>query len=118
MQQNIAQSIRTKGSMGKLLNSDELYNKANNAVDNLNKIIDEVNSGQGTVGKFLKDPSLYNNANKMVANSNQLVADINAGKGRWASWPKMRQWPRSSTTPSPAENIADRLERAKARPAS
>ena len=54
------------GTIGKLLNSDELYNKANAAVDSLNKIIDEVNNGKGTIGKFLKDPSLYDNANKTV----------------------------------------------------
>ena len=68
LQQIVAQAQHsTNGSIGKLLNSDELYNKADLAVDNLNKTIDQINSGNGTIGKFIKDPALYDNANQTMA---------------------------------------------------
>ena len=47
LQQVVSQINSPNGTIGKLINSDELYNKANAAIDNLNKIIDEVNNGQG-----------------------------------------------------------------------
>ena len=64
--------LAAKAPSASCWNSDELYNKLNTSVDNVNHIIDDVNGGKGTIGKFLKDPSLYDNANKMVANGNQV----------------------------------------------
>jgi exonuclease VII small subunit len=82
-----------KGSLGKLINDDTLYTRANSAVDRLDKITIALDEGKGSAGKLLKDDSLYNNLNAAVANTNQLVAEINAGKGAWARWPKTRPSP-------------------------
>jgi phospholipid/cholesterol/gamma-HCH transport system substrate-binding protein len=57
-----------KGSLGKLLVSDELYRNTNDVVAKLNAIVDDLNAGKGTVGKFLKDPSLHNNADATIDN--------------------------------------------------
>ncbi len=74
--------VSGKGSIGKLLVSDQLYQNANATIDKLNVIIDELNAGKGTAGKFLKDPTLYNTANDTIANVKKLTDDVNAGQGR------------------------------------
>ena len=74
-------SAAARAAIGKLIASDEAYNKAIAAVDKLNAVIDDLQQGKGTAGKLLKDPSLYNNANETIANVKKLTDDINAGKG-------------------------------------
>src|ERR1700723_3262307 len=48
-----------KGTFGQLINSPDLYNKANNTVDELQKLMKNLNSGRGTIGKFMTDDTLY-----------------------------------------------------------
>jgi len=50
-------------------------------VDKINKLADEILSGQGSIGKLLTDPSLFNNANEVVNETRKLVAALNTNKG-------------------------------------
>ena len=77
----VNQVAQGKGTLGKLLVDDELYQQSEHYRDKLNVVIDDINAGKGTAGKFLKDPALYDNANKTIANVKKLTDDINAGKG-------------------------------------
>ena len=77
----VANVANGKGSLGKLLVDDQLYKSANDTVDKLNHIIDDLRAGKGSAGKFLSDSALYDNANKTMASVKQMTDDINAGKG-------------------------------------
>ena len=51
-----------KGSLGKLINDDQLYLQTTEAAAELNDILKKINSGQGTLGKLINDDSLYYDA--------------------------------------------------------
>jgi phospholipid/cholesterol/gamma-HCH transport system substrate-binding protein len=50
-------------------------------VKKIDKIADQVSSGQGTIGKFLVDPTLYDKAVALVAEAQRLVGVLNTDKG-------------------------------------
>jgi len=78
----IMESVETgKGSLGKFIYNEELYQKANRSVDDVNRLIAHAASGRGTIGKFLMDDTVYNNTNRTVSEFNQMLADVRAGKG-------------------------------------
>lgn len=84
-----------KGTVGKLIYDDALYNSALNSVSYLKdaateakltladarRVIDQANSGQGTIGKLLKDETLYNQTTLAMTNVNEILEKINQGKG-------------------------------------
>jgi phospholipid/cholesterol/gamma-HCH transport system substrate-binding protein len=51
-----------KGTFGKLLKDDTLYNETTSSLTILKEILQKMNQGQGTVGKLINDPELYRNA--------------------------------------------------------
>lgn len=78
----VSQNLKEgKGTIGKLLVSDELYNKLNDAVQGFHKMSVKLNSDQGTLGKLINDPTLYDDAKKALANLKEITAKINSGKG-------------------------------------
>ena len=71
-----------KGTAGKLLKDEQLYNDArdtivkfNTATTKLDILIGDAQSGKGTVGKLLTDETLYNNLNQTTANINQITTE-------------------------------------------
>lgn len=84
-----------KGSVGKLIYDEALYNSAYAAVTNLQdaasqikttvadarRVVDQVNAGQGTVGKLLHDETLYNDATASMSNLKEILEKINQGQG-------------------------------------
>src|SRR5216683_1122322 len=78
----IVDNLQTgKGSIGQLINNPDLYNKANNTVDELLKLEKNLNNGRGSIGKLLKDDALYNNLNSTLVHANSIMAEADAGKG-------------------------------------
>ena len=101
------QSISTqisqgKGTIGKLIYDDSLYNSALTTVTNLQdtasqvklalsdargaladarNVISQVNSGQGTIGKLLKDEALYNETTASMTNLKEILQKMNQGQG-------------------------------------
>ena len=94
------QSITTqiaqgKGTVGKLLYDETLYNSALSSVTKLEdaaaqikftigdarRIIDQVNSGQGTIGKLLKDETLYHETAESMTNLKEILQKMNQGQG-------------------------------------
>jgi len=63
-----------QGTLGKLINDDEVYAKLKDQLDRLDNIIAKVENGQGTFGRLINDDTLYNDISK-------IVADIKEGKG-------------------------------------
>jgi phospholipid/cholesterol/gamma-HCH transport system substrate-binding protein len=84
-----------KGTVGKLIYDESLYNTALSAVTNLQdtasqikltvadarKVVDQVNSGQGTVGRLLKEDALYRETTNFMTNLRQISEKINQGTG-------------------------------------
>ena len=91
-----------KGSVGKLLYDDTLYNTALSAVvglqagtaelkstvleargmmTNANFIITQINAGQGTLGKLAKDEKLYVEMTLAMTNAREILEKVNRGQG-------------------------------------
>ncbi len=71
-----------KGSAGKLLKDEQLYDEArvtlakfNSTATKLDILIGDAQSGKGTIGKLLTDETLYNNVNQTASNFNQLSSE-------------------------------------------
>jgi phospholipid/cholesterol/gamma-HCH transport system substrate-binding protein len=73
--------VDNKGSIGLLLNSPDLYNKANDAVTHLQQLLDGVTSGKGSIGKLVTDDQLYNRLNDTTAKLQDIATQIDEGKG-------------------------------------
>jgi phospholipid/cholesterol/gamma-HCH transport system substrate-binding protein len=90
-----SQIAQGKGTVGKLIKDETLYNSALAAVTNLQgtaaevrqtvadarKIVDQVNSGHGTVGKLLNDDALYRETTTSMTNLKEILQKINQGQG-------------------------------------
>jgi phospholipid/cholesterol/gamma-HCH transport system substrate-binding protein len=95
MQSVSAQISEGKGTVGKLIYDDALYNSAYASISNLqdtatdikaavNKaqgVIDQVNAGQGTLGKLVKDDALYHETTASMTNLKEILQKINQGQG-------------------------------------
>jgi phospholipid/cholesterol/gamma-HCH transport system substrate-binding protein len=90
-----SQIAQGKGTLGKLIKDESLYNSALSTVSNLQdttteikatvadarKVVAQVNSGQGTVGKLLKDDTLYRETTESMTNLKEILQKINQGQG-------------------------------------
>ena len=91
-----------KGSVGKLLYDETLYNTALSAVvglqagtaelkstvleargmmTNANSIITQINAGQGTLGRLAKDEKLYVEMTLAMTNAREILEKVNRGQG-------------------------------------
>ncbi|MBV9145163.1 MAG: MCE family protein, partial [Acidobacteria bacterium] len=70
-----------KGSVGKIINDPELYNRANATIAQLEKLTNQISSGRGSIGKLLYSDELYTKIDDSVGKLNKLVDDVNSGKG-------------------------------------
>ena len=79
---NIVDNLESgKGSIGKLINDPELYNKANATVDELHTLEVNLNNGRGSIGKLMTDDTLYNRLNSTVASLGQVATSLQSDKG-------------------------------------
>src|SRR3984957_7735641 len=70
-----------RGSIGRLINSPDLYNKENKTVDQLLTLEKNLNAGRGSLGKLMPDDSLYNRFNDTVAKLESIANSVDSGKG-------------------------------------
>jgi len=77
-----------RGTVGKLIYDQTLYNSALDTVSNLQStvasaqvMINTVTNGQGTLGKLLTDATLYNETTASMTNLHQILFKINNGQG-------------------------------------
>jgi phospholipid/cholesterol/gamma-HCH transport system substrate-binding protein len=70
-----------KGTVGKLINDPEMYNKATLTINELQTVVANLNAGKGSAGKLLHDDELYNRLNDTSAKLQQITTDLNNGKG-------------------------------------
>jgi phospholipid/cholesterol/gamma-HCH transport system substrate-binding protein len=60
-----------KGTAGKLLKDEELYNNTNKTIANMRQLTDDINSGKGALGNFAHDKEF---ADKLQTTMNNLAA--------------------------------------------
>jgi phospholipid/cholesterol/gamma-HCH transport system substrate-binding protein len=86
---NITAEIASgRGTVGKLIYDQSLYNSAMDTVTNLQLAVAEargvvsgITNGQGTIGKLMTDETLYNATTASMTNLNQILQRINQGQG-------------------------------------
>ena len=71
-----------KGTIGKLLADETLYNRFLAIVDEANKMVSALNSDQNSVGRVLHDNGeMYGKVQDSIAKINNLVDDVDHGPG-------------------------------------
>ena len=84
-----------KGTIGKLIFEDSLYNSALTTVSNLQDtaasakdviesaklVMNDVRAGKGTIGKLVTDDTLYQAATSSMTNLNSILQKVNQGDG-------------------------------------
>jgi len=70
-----------KGTLGKLIKDDELYNDTTVAMKNLKNITAKLNDSGGTFGKLVNDDQLYDQATEAATELNEILKKVNDGKG-------------------------------------
>jgi hypothetical protein len=70
-----------KGSAGKLIVEDRLYNDLEQFVATAGQMTREIQQGRGTLGKLLKDPKAAESLEASLKNIEDLTRRINAGEG-------------------------------------
>ena len=70
-----------QGSIGKLIYDQELYNRLNATLNEVQTMVNTIASGKGSIGKLVNSDELYNKANTAVDNLNKIIDEIQAGNG-------------------------------------
>jgi phospholipid/cholesterol/gamma-HCH transport system substrate-binding protein len=90
-----SQIAQGKGTVGRLINDDTLYNSALSTVTNFNdtstdiksivaeakSVMNDINAGKGTLGKLTKDEALYKETTTAMTNLREIFEKINRGQG-------------------------------------
>jgi phospholipid/cholesterol/gamma-HCH transport system substrate-binding protein len=83
--------------------------RTNRSIDNLNKMLTQINQGQGSLGKLTKNDSLYNNLNQFAADLDALVVDLKANPKRYVSISVFGRKEKKPKEEKPAKNEKDQV---------
>ena len=75
-----------KGSVGKLVYDQTLYNRLNNTTDHVERMVTRVEQGQGTLGKLLADETVYTTTLATLDRLNKVIDDMQHGPGSLAKF--------------------------------
>ena len=81
-----AQIQSGKGSVGKLLYDQTLYNKMDATMSGAQTLVDRADRGEGTIGKLMVDETLYNRTLATLDRLNQVIDDVQHGEGSLAKF--------------------------------
>lgn len=70
-----------KGSIGKLIFDEQLYNNLNGTVVETRKITEQINTGKGTLSKLLYDDALLQDVRRTFARVDKLMDGLEQGQG-------------------------------------
>jgi phospholipid/cholesterol/gamma-HCH transport system substrate-binding protein len=70
-----------KGTLGKLIKDDTLYNETTVAMKNIKNISAKLSDSKGTFGKLMNDDTLYVEATEAATNMNEVLRKVNDGQG-------------------------------------
>ena len=70
-----------QGSVGKLINDPELYNRLNETLAEMQHVANQISSGKGSIGKLINDQEMYDKLNASITKVNRMVDDLDKGQG-------------------------------------
>jgi len=70
-----------KGSVGKLMTEDELYQQVSAVVRSTDDVVRAINHGKGPAGTLINNQASARNIERALANLDQVTSNIAAGKG-------------------------------------
>ena len=70
-----------EGTVARLVQEREVYDKINEATGHLQKVLAQIDRGEGSLGKFVNDPSVYDKSERMVTNLERITRRMDAGDG-------------------------------------
>ena len=70
-----------KGSIGKLLVDEELYNKVLTMVDEGGRITHALTTDRGTIGKLIYNDDIYQDLRRSLARMDTMLAELQEGRG-------------------------------------
>ena len=70
-----------KGTIGKLLVDESLYNSLQATVNQVQLLATTLNSRTGTIGRLVNDPTLYKQVEGVVGRLDKITQDLQAGQG-------------------------------------
>jgi phospholipid/cholesterol/gamma-HCH transport system substrate-binding protein len=79
--QLIADLRAGRGTMGKLLTDDAVYNELQQFVESAAAVTRDLNQGRGTLGGLVKDPAAYQALKTSLESLQTMTAKINRGEG-------------------------------------
>ncbi len=77
----VAQVELGKGSIGRLLKDDELYDRLNLIAGEVAKTTTAINNGRGTMGKLIYDEDLYADVRRTLARVDAIAESVQSGQG-------------------------------------
>jgi len=77
----VSQIEAGKGSIGKLLVEEELYNRLVRTIAEVQKVSEYIASGKGTVGRLLYDEAMYQEFRSVIARVDRMLAEVQEGRG-------------------------------------
>lgn len=70
-----------KGSIGRLLKDEDLYNRVNSIATEADKLMKAVNTGKGTMGRLVYDEALYGDLRKTLGRLDSIAEGLQTGQG-------------------------------------
>jgi phospholipid/cholesterol/gamma-HCH transport system substrate-binding protein len=70
-----------KGTMGRLLTDETLFNDLKETMSNANSIVGRLSRGEGTMGKLMTDETLFVDLKEAMGNANVLLGRVSRGEG-------------------------------------
>lgn len=77
----VSQIESGNGSIGKLIYDEDLYDRLNRSLGDVQKMISDIQAGKGSVGKLLYSDEMYNKLNGTIDNVNKVIDEVNSGNG-------------------------------------
>jgi len=101
-----------KGSAGKLIADDRLYNELQQFVTTAGQMTREIQQGRGTVGKLLKDPKAAQSLEASMKNIEDITRKLNSGEGSLGRLLKDEEFSKSlAAATTNLKGVTDRLNR-------
>ncbi len=77
----VAQVESGKGSIGKLIFEQEIYDRVNVLLGDMQKVTEAMSQGRGTIGHLLYDEGLYEDLRRTLSRVDNVVASLEKGEG-------------------------------------
>jgi phospholipid/cholesterol/gamma-HCH transport system substrate-binding protein len=70
-----------RGTVGKFIRDEQLYNELAGASKELNKLMTAITSGKGTLGRLMNDEQLYEDIRSPIKRLDAMLSDLQQGQG-------------------------------------